>query len=109
MFGSEMTRSPVLSSMTTRGFVCLYCSAIRGEMFALKAPVPKPRMMTPRMNGAIALPLSRTVGRAEMTSRMCPMIEKPIAMKMVLNLPRNSSAIMAPMIGVVYDQKELTN
>lgn len=70
MLGSEMTRWPVLGSIMTRSFVCLYCSAIRGEMLALKAPVPKPRTMTPRMKGAIAFPLSRTVGRAEMMSRM---------------------------------------
>ena len=77
-------------------------------MFALKAPVPKPRIMTPRMNGAIALPLARTVGSAEIIKRMWPTIENAIAMKMVLKRPRYSSAMMAPMIGVVYDQNWLT-
>lgn len=70
MLGSEMTRAPVLGSMITRGLLWRYCSAIKGEMLALKAPVPKPRVMTPRMNGPMALPLVKTEGMAEMMSRM---------------------------------------
>lgn len=101
MLGSDMTRSPVLGSLTTRGLVCLYCSAMSGEMFALKAPVPKPRVMTPSIKGAMDLPLASTVGRAETIKRMWPTMEKAMAMKMVLNRPRYSSAMMAPMIGVV--------
>jgi len=84
MLGSEMTRSPVLASITTRGLVWRYCSAMSGEMLALKAPVPKPRVRTPRMKGAIALPLVRTLGIAETTSRIWPTMEKAMAMKMVL-------------------------
>jgi hypothetical protein len=38
---------------------------------------------------------------AEMMSRMWPRIEKAMAMKMVLKRPRYSSAMMAPMMGVV--------
>ena len=107
MLGSEMTRSPVLGSLMTRGLVWRYCSAISGEMLALNAPVPKPRVMTPRMKGPIALPLVSTGGMAEMMSKIWPKIEKAMAMKMVLKRPRYSSAMMAPIMGVVYAQKEL--
>lgn len=44
--GSTMTRSPVLSTRirrTLHGF----CSAIKGEMFDLKNPVPIPLMTMP--------------------------------------------------------------
>jgi hypothetical protein len=101
MLGSVITLSPVFLSTTTLGLLCLYCSAISGLIFALNAPVPKPSIITPRMKGPIAFPLVNTEGIAEMTSRTWPKMENAMAMKMVLKRPKYSSAMMAPMMGVV--------
>ena len=70
MLGSVITLSPVFASTITLGLLCMYCSAIKGLMLALKAPVPKPSRIRPSMNGAIALPLVNTVGIAETMSKM---------------------------------------
>ena len=105
MFGSEMTRSPVFGSLITRSLVWRYCSAMRGEIFALKAPVPNPRVMTPRMNGTMAFPLVKTAGIAEMISKIWPRIEKAMAINIVLKRPRYSSAMIAPLKSVTFQDE----
>lgn len=60
-----MTLSPLLI-VTTESFVLLYCSATRGEMFALNNPVPNLVITREIMKAPIAPFVSITPGKAEM-------------------------------------------
>lgn len=69
MTGSRMTRSPDLV-WPMKSFVRLSCSATRGEMFALKPPVPRPMTMMATMKHASEPWLfSMTPGTAETMRR----------------------------------------
>ena len=69
MMGSTMTRSPDLVR-PMKSLVRLYCSAMSGEMFALKPPVPRPMMMiATRKHAREPWLLSMTPGTAEITRR----------------------------------------
>jgi hypothetical protein len=93
-----MTRSPDFV-VVTNILVRLYCSAIRGEILALKPPVPNPvtRREMPKM--ATALFFSMTPGTEEIIMMMWPRRAMAIETLMVLNRPQCVSATYAPKSG----------
>ena len=107
--GSTITRSPPFVVLTNN-FVLRYCSATRGEIFALNKPVPadhrqepaqeydgkdppNPVTIRPITNGAIALSFSITPGTAETIRITWPTKAMTTATQMVLNRPQCASAM----------------
>lgn len=90
--GSTMTLSPDFV-VPMNSFVFLYCSATRGEILALKPPVPRPIMILPTMkmlkqaSGLLMMP-----GIAVMMTRIWPTKAMAIETQMVLYLPQCASA-----------------
>ena len=83
-----MTFSPDLV-YRIKSFVFLYCSATKGEMFGLKAPVPSPIMIRAITKQASApSECSMTPGTVEMMRRICPTSATPTAMEIVLKRPQ---------------------
>lgn len=79
-----MTRSPEGSVLTSR-VICLYCSAIRGEMLDLNPPTPTPMTTRPRAKQATEqLGFVMTHGVAAMMRMMWPTNATAIAIAMVL-------------------------
>lgn len=92
MAGSTRTCSPE-PSVLTRRCLSVICSAIRGEMFDLKTPVPRPMtMMAITSTPYDAEEFEMTEGMAQMMRRMCPMMAIPMATQIVLNRPQTASA-----------------
>lgn len=95
-----MTRSPDGRSrviILVRG----NCSAIKGEMLDLKAPVPMPIMIKPITKQARELlEWTMTVGIAETVRMMWPVMAMASAQQIVLYRPRYASATHAPKRGI---------
>ena len=90
--GLTTTRSPdLVCEMKGRGCSC--CSATRGEMFALKPPVPRPMIMR-AIESAASAPLGSLItgGRDEMIRTMWPMRTITTETTIALNRPHFSSA-----------------
>lgn len=76
-----------------KGRECRCCSATRGEMFALKLPVPRPMIMMARESAASApLGFAITGGMDEMIRTMWPTRTIPTETAIALNRPHFSSA-----------------
>ena len=94
-----MTRSPDFVVLTN-SLVRLYCSATRGEMFALKPPVPNPVTRREITKAATAPFFSMTPGTEEMIMMMWPRRAMPMETLIVLNRPQWVSAMYAPKSGM---------
>lgn len=82
--GSVITRSPE-GSVLTMSVVTGICSTMRVEMLGLNPPVPRPMMIIPVIKVPIAaFVLVITVGTAETTRIMCPMMAMPMETQMAL-------------------------